>query len=230
MSIKRHFVVLPRQDGGIDTYPMKDWLRLHPERMPPNLKSNPTDSTSHKIRSELRKLGWIMEETPSEVRMTPPPGIDIGEGGSKDSEENEEPTFSFEYQLRDFIADNLSTININGKSLRLYEDDNGEGVEYRTAIGPIDILATDKDGSFYVFELKRANSHDRAIGQLARYMGWLKQTIGTNKDVFGVIVSKSVGNQLRFARTVVPNVFLFEYQISFNLKPAHEIPIGKKFE
>jgi hypothetical protein len=228
MAIQRHVVVIPRNDGGIEIHPMKDWLRLHPDQMPPHLDSNPTKSTSWRLRNGLRKMGWTMEETPTEVRLLSPQ-IDkdklgeVLEPPAADEDEDENPYFSLEYQLRDFLADNLGIVEINGKRLTLHKDENGDGVEYQTPVGPIDILATDNVGAFYVFELKRANSSDRAMGQVARYMGWIKQTIGKGKDVYGVIVARAISNNLKFARAVVPNVYLFEYEVSFTLKQAHEL-------
>jgi RecB family endonuclease NucS len=65
--------------------------------------------------------------------------------------------------------------------VRLFVDPVGrDGVEYPTAVGPIDILAADDSGAFFVFELKRARSPDHAMGQLTRYMGWVRQTIKRN--------------------------------------------------
>jgi RecB family endonuclease NucS len=125
--------------------------------------------------------------------------------------------------LRDFIAQNISTIDIKGKRLRLYVDPTGrDGIEFPTAVGPIDILAVDDSGAFFVFELKRGRSPDHAIGQLTRYMGWVRQTIGKDREVNGVVVAKEISDGLRYAVSVVPNVTLFEYEIEFHLKPAHE--------
>jgi hypothetical protein len=174
-----------------------------------------------------------MQETPIEVRLIKP-GTEFGTqvigevlGSSEvtdDAEGNSEPYFSLEYQLRDFLASNLNTISIKGRRLRLYIDPAGrDGIEFPTAVGPIDLLATDENGSFFVFEIKRASSSDRAIGQVARYMGWVKQTIGKGRDVSGVIVAKSISENLRYACSIVPNVFLYEYAVEFHLRPAHEL-------
>jgi hypothetical protein len=118
----------------------------------------------------------------------------------------------------------LNAISINGRRLRLWIDPTGrDGVEFPSAVGPIDILAVDDKESFFIFELKRANSSDRAIGQLARYMGWVQQTIGKGHEVFGIIVARSVGENLRYAASIVPNIHLFEYGVEFHLRPAHDL-------
>lgn len=202
---------------------MKAWLRQHPDQVPSGMDA--TSSTSHQLRNGLRARGWSVQESDTQVRMvTPgsalPPEIDSGS-------EIEEPTppaeaaFALEYQLRDFLAQNLSAIQVDGRTLHLYVDPSGrDGIEFPTAVGPIDILARDDSGAFVVFELKRARSPDHAIGQLARYMGWVKQTIGRDQNVRGVIVAKTISDNLRYAVAAVPDVSLFEYEVSFHLKPA----------
>ncbi|MDB5556152.1 MAG: nuclease of the RecB family-like protein [Rhizobium sp.] len=228
--VQRHKVVLPAENGGVQIYPLKEWARSRPDLFPPGFDL--VNSTSHRMRSALLQSGWSKEETESEYRLIAPDALvnatSIGEIHDAPEDMADEPAmpfFSLEFQLRDFLAANLSTIEIEGKKLRLYVDPFGkEGVEYPTGVGPIDILATDQEGSFYVFELKRANSPDRAIGQVARYMGWLKQTIARENKVFGVIVSRSVSTNLKYARTIVPGIFLYEYEVSFSLRQMHDLP------
>ena len=179
--MKRYNVVIPREDGGVEVYPMKEWLRQHPESVP--IGSDPTASTSQQLRNGLRKQGWGVQETGSEFRLLPPGSAQsesaieavLGEDDAEDQAE-EIATFGLEYQLRDFIAQNIAAIPVAGRRLRLYVDPTGrDGVEYPTAVGPIDILAVDGEEQFVVFELKRARSPDHAIGQLSRYMGWITQ-------------------------------------------------------
>src|SRR5208337_786081 len=80
-------------------------------------------------------------------------------------------------QLKEYTRPNTAAVRrFNGRS----------GIEFPTAVGPIDILAIDASGDFFVFELKRARSPDHSIGQPTRYMGWVQQTIGKG--------SKSQGN------------------------------------
>lgn len=229
---KRFNVVIPREDGGVELYPMREWLRAHPERFPEGMNSG--NSNSHRLRDGLRRLGWSAQETDTEVQLIPP-GSAAFEGtveavlGSDESETDDDgadersATFGLEYQLRDFLAQNLSTIRVDGRQLSLYVDSAGRnGVEYQTGVGRIDILAVDEEGKFVVFELKRAQTPDYTIGQLARYMGWIKQTIGQGTVVRGVVVAKVISENLRYCVAVVPNVSLFEYEVKFELKPVNE--------
>jgi RecB family endonuclease NucS len=158
----------------------------------------------------------------------------VAEVGSDKNPENEcdntktEDDSSFllplESHLRDFIVQNLETIKVNGKTLSLYADENGnDGVEYRTDVGPIDILAVDEDNNFIIFELKVSRGSDRALGQILRYMGWVKKNLAKNKSVHGVIVAKSIDDNLRYASSIAPEITLFEYELDFKIKAANNI-------
>ena len=227
--MKRFNVCIPREDGGIEVYPMKEWLRQHPERVPSGMDAN--DTNSHQLRSGLRKMKWTVQETETEVRLLPPDAphsileVDTVLGSpDQEPEESREQAFALEYQLRDFLAENIQTIRIDGKSLELYVDQTDrEGVEYPTAVGAIDILCIDQEGTFYVFELKRGRGSDAAVGQLTRYMGWVSRTIGRGRKVKGVIVARTVDDRLRYSASVVPDLHLFEYRVEFHLEEADTV-------
>ena len=243
MSVKRFLVAIPTQDGGVELHPMKEWLRQHPDSVPNGLDA--TLSTSHRLQSGLRAAGWTVQTSDTEVRLIRPVdssrrdlidvlGPDIGEladAGDDGDDTLPEAAFALEYQLRDFLSQNLASLHLGHGQLRLYVDPTGrEGVEYPTATGPIDLLAVDRAGNFTIFELKRARTADRAVGQLARYMGWVRHTIGRGKEVTGVIVAKDIDDRLRYAASVIPGVALFEYRVEFYLEPASvisETPVSK---
>lgn len=104
--------------------------------------------------------------------------IPEGEVAGEITEDERELLFPVESHLRDFIAQNIEGIKVNDHSLRLYIDEHGrDGVEYPTDVGPIDILALDEEDNFAVFELKLIRGADKAIGQLLRYMGWVKRNL-----------------------------------------------------
>ena len=225
--MQRFNVVIPKEDGGIELYPMKEWLRQNPDHIPPSLDA--TASTSHQLRDGLKKMGWSVETLTNEVRLIMPgtmyrkENIDavLGEDGGEVEDIGDIcASFTLEYQLRDFIAQNISVITIEGRKLRLYVEPTGrDGIEFQTPVGPIDILAIDDSNAFIIFELKRGRSPDHAIGQLTRYMGWVKQTIGKENEVRGIIVAKTITENLEYAVKVIPNISLFEYEVSFQLKP-----------
>lgn len=233
--MKKFLVASATDDGGVELHPMKEWLRQHPEEIPMGLDA--TLSSSHQLRLGLKRKGWTDQDTGTEIRMIHPGAANSvaissvlgGDGDSAfDPEEADaaaDASFALEYQLRDFIAQNIESISVNGRRLRLYVDPTGkDGVEYPTAVGLIDILAVDKESNaFVVFELKRGRTPDYVIGQIARYMGWLKSTIGKDVEVRGVIVAKQIAQNLRYAVRAVPGVSLFEYEVSFSLRAATDL-------
>lgn len=141
------------------------------------------------------------------------------------SEENEnddlnEETASFlfpiEANLRDFLIQNLHTVK--DYKLKLFVDGNSrDGKEYPTEVGPIDILTTDEKGDFFVFELKLFRGPDKALGQLLRYMGWIKKNIAKGKRVKGIIVANKMDEKIKYAVTITPEVTLYEYEMKFDL-------------
>ena len=140
----------------------------------------------------------------------------------KDEDERTDLAFPLESHLRDFIAQNIKSIKINGKNVMLYVDDSdNDGIEYKTGVGRIDILAVDDDGNFIVFELKLQKGPDCAVGQVLRYMGWVKENLAADKNVTGVIVSKKANDKIKYAALMVPDIYLFEYELSFKINEVN---------
>jgi len=125
--------------------------------------------------------------------------------------------FYMEKQLEDFIIHNWENTELGKKYNLIIEEGELLSQQFRTEIGPIDILATDKKtGSFVVIELKRNQTSDDTVGQLARYMGWVKENKKDN-NVRGVIISGQYDKKLDYARAMIPNVDVFIYQVDFKL-------------
>jgi RecB family endonuclease NucS len=90
--------------------------------------------------------------------------------------------------------------------------------QYRTDIGTIDILAKDKTtNSYIVIELKRNQTSDDTVGQLARYMGWISEK-KNDKNVKGIIIASDYDKKLEYALKVVNNVEVFLYEVNFKLR------------
>ena len=123
--------------------------------------------------------------------------------------------FALEKHLQDFLISNLSTIKKH--NLKLYNDGERLGKEFPTKVGPIDILTVDEQGDFYVFETKLSVGMDKALGQLLRYMGWVKVELAKNKNVYGIIVANKMDEKIKYAVEMTPNVTLCEYEMKFNI-------------
>ncbi|MBB5463604.1 endonuclease NucS domain-containing protein [Paraburkholderia sp. Cpub6] len=191
---------------------------------------NDPNTNTHKIRDDFKRQGWDVVVAGNQVRITPPASAErvaevLGMPESDDfvdqDEEIQNAWFSFERELQAFIAGNLATIDVGGKRLKLYSDERSHGIEYPTDVGLIDILARDEsDGALVVFELKRATSPDRAVGQIARYMGWVHVHLANGRPVRGVIVARQTSEYLRYAMIAVPDLSVYEYNVKFALTPA----------
>jgi hypothetical protein len=69
-----------------------------------------------------------------------------------------------------------------------------------------------------VIELKVSKGYDRAIGQLLRYMGWIDQNLAEpGQKVKGMIIARSISDDLRLATSRISDVELYEYQLSISL-------------
>lgn len=125
--------------------------------------------------------------------------------------------FYMEKQLEDFIVHNWNNTELGKKYDLIIEEGVLLSQQFRTDIGPIDILAKDKQtGSYVVIELKRNQTSDDTVGQLARYMGWVKEN-KKDKGVKGVIISGQYDKKLDYAREMIPNIEVFIYQVDFKL-------------
>lgn len=151
-----------------------------------------------------------------------------GRGGGEtdeaepDSDEAEQ-RFAMESDLRDFLAKNLPMIE---PGLRLYEDQDRNGVEYPIDDGRIDILAVDKTGRFVVIELKVSRGRNRTIGQLLYYMGWVDEHLGKG-PCRGTIISREISQDLAVAAQRVPGVSLFRYRLSVTLEAVSREAISR---
>jgi RecB family endonuclease NucS len=229
---KRFNVVVARDDGVVEFHAMKEWLRRNPNHLP--MPNDASSKTSRQLLGLLKRQGWRADELEDEVRLFVPGSAPaqaiqavLGESETDDEVSDAALAFGLEAQLRDFIAHNIRNIPVGGRTLSLYSDAAGRsGVEFPTDVGPIDILAVDDAVHFVVFELKLNRGPDRALGQLARYMGWVRAHLSPSADVSGVIVARSIDERLRYAVAVVPRVTLLEYDVSFQVREAPPVVLS----
>lgn len=126
--------------------------------------------------------------------------------------------FYMEKQLEDFIIANWDKTELGKKHDLIIDEGELVSQQYKTDIGPIDILAREKrTGNYIVIELKKNKTSDETIGQIARYMGWIRETKKDN-NVKGIIIAGNYDRKLEYALKVMQNIEVFIYEIDFKLK------------
>jgi len=70
-----------------------------------------------------------------------------------------------------------------------------------------------------VVELKRGQSNDETVGQVLRYIGWVKRHLaGPDESVEGLIISRAFDASLSYALVAVGNVKAMVYRVRFSLE------------
>jgi len=151
--------------------------------------------------------------------------ITVTQGKANNMAEASEPSeFAYESDLRDFLAKNLSLIE---PGLQLYQDEEITGIEFPAGGRFIDILALDAKKQLVVIELKVSRGYDRVIGQLMRYMAWIKKNLAESKQgVRGIIAAREISDDLKLACSYLPAVSLYEYELSVSLNKVAVDAIG----
>ncbi|MDL2121723.1 MAG: endonuclease NucS [Deltaproteobacteria bacterium] len=77
--------------------------------------------------------------------------------------------------------------------------------------------------NYVVVELKVSRGYDRVVGQLLRYMAWIRKNQADNGQVVrGIIIAREISEDLLLACSEIPNIDLYEYQLSVSLKKVNE--------
>ena len=135
------------------------------------------------------------------------------------TEIEEASQFALEKYLEEFLVTNWKHTDL-GKKYDIYEEDGEKvGQQYSTDTGAIDILAISKDKkTVLVIELKRGRTSDVVVGQIQRYMGYVKEELlEPGQVVKGLIIGKEDDLRLRRALSVCHNIEFYKYKIDFKL-------------
>lgn len=127
--------------------------------------------------------------------------------------------FALEKHLEDFLVKNWDSTEL-GRQYDIYQVD-GElvGQQFPSDTGPIDILAISKNKQeLLVVELKKGRASDAVLGQIQRYMGYVKEELAeANQTVKGIIIALEDDLRLKRALSVTSNIDFYRYQVSFKL-------------
>jgi restriction system protein len=124
-----------------------------------------------------------------------------------------------EKYLEEFIVSNFDAI-FKGKYQFYVESEEVDGQQYPTDIGSIDILAVEQESNaFVVIELKKGRPSDQVVGQILRYMGWVRMKLCKDgQPVKGLIICHDPDPKLSYALQMTQNIDVRYYSVSFNLR------------
>ena len=131
--------------------------------------------------------------------------------------------FGLEKYLHEFLVDNWQQTTLAADWDLLEEDGEIVGTHYKTQdVGEIDLLAKHKKQKrWLVVELKRNQSSDATVGQLLRYMGWVRKKLSEPGDkVEGLIICGEPDLKLQYALDGQPNIDCMTYLVNFTLNPV----------
>ncbi len=104
--------------------------------------------------------------------------------------------FVLESGIEEAVKANLSQLD-----LRLAEDEIQQQCNLGVGVGRTDLICRDKDNNFVVLELKAVQASDYVVGQILRYMGYIRENWAKEQGVKvkGIIITPSYDEQLRLA-------------------------------
>ena len=162
-----------------------------------------TVSDISKYSSEIAK--FIEGESPIKISST-------------DSEIENPSMFALESHLEHFIIENWEQ-TILAKDYDIFQDGELTGKQFPTDTGPIDILAISKDKKeLLVIELKKGRASDSVVGQIQRYMGYIKdEFLESGQKVKGIIIALENDTKVKRALSVTNDIDFYQYKINFDL-------------
>lgn len=136
------------------------------------------------------------------------------------TEEDYGAQFALESHLEEFIDLNWDRINF-GEKLNRYKTEEQSGRQFPAGTWSIDFLCRSEVGrDFVIVELKRGKGSDATIGQVLRYIGWVKENLAApDQNVRAIIIASEIDDSLRYASKQLVNVRLLTYSIDFKLLP-----------
>ena len=126
-----------------------------------------------------------------------------------DVEELVETSISLERDIEEHLIHNLDTIE---KGLKFKDR------QVRIDVGIVDILAEDSAGGRVVIEIKVGEANDKAIGQIAKYLGWYGRK--DEKPPRGILIAADFPDPVRYAAMAVNNLTLLAYKVHFSFEQS----------
>lgn len=172
-------------------------------------------SSSINSRGPVVNLSEYADEIENLIEGIQPPVIFVN-----DAEVEDAAAFAMEKHLEDFMVENWRKTPFGCDYDIFAEDGEPVGQQFPSDTGAIDLFAVSKDKqTLLVIELKKGRASDVVVGQILRYMGYVKSELAEpNQDVKGVIIAMEDDVRLQRALSMVNDIDFYRYEVSFKLK------------
>ena len=224
---KNDIVLCPDGDGSYFVGEIESNYHYHPGQILPHRRTvrwYPSRIERNEMSQELKNstgsigttsdVSKYEEEILTLIGENKPPLITTSDSTVEDAS-----VFALEKHLEDFLIKNWKSTQL-AKEYDIYEED-GElvGQQYPSDTGPLDILAISKDRkTLLVIELKKGRVSDNVVGQIQRYMGYVKEELCEDyQTVKGVIIGLEDDVRIKRALSVTTNIEFYRYKVSFDL-------------
>jgi len=118
--------------------------------------------------------------------------------------------------VRDYVTGQLDSLE---QGLTEFVDREGRrGVAYATPLGDIDVLAKDRAGDLVVVRTAPSDDLEALCGQMLGQVAWVRRHVAGAREVRGILVARSLPEDLRYALSEVPSIETCEYELQVNLR------------
>jgi hypothetical protein len=109
-----------------------------------------------------------------------------------------------------------------GVQLSRLETTGLPGRQVLTPVNSIDLLGFRPERrEWWVFELKRGRPNDAVVGQISRYLGWMRaEHCGGGQSAVGAIIARSADRKLRFSAGANSALSLWQFDEHLRLHPV----------
>ena len=157
------------------------------------------------------KLAHALKKTPDLERFT---------STKKALAHSDEPlkrVYRSENELQNYLYKNWTETQFS-KKWSLVKSTAPQGKYSTGEMGEMDFLAQTNDlNQWLIIELKQDQTSDVVVGQILRYMGWIKKNKAKENDkIHGLIICGDINRELKSALVCVPFIEAYIYRIEDN--------------
>ena len=176
----------------------------HRRKVEWRIQAIPRNAMSEALQNSTGSIGTVADITRygQEIEaLLSGTGVIVPRIIASDPEIVDPSAFALEEHLEAFLVKNWDKTPLSKEYMIFEEGGEQVGQQYSTDAGVIDILAVSRDKKrILIVELKRGRVSDVVVGQVLRYMGYVREQIAEpDQNVEGVIIGLEDDQKLKWA-------------------------------